>query len=155
MESNSEEEHATAAMAWFITFFIKTWHERRRGLNLTWEPYYNRDEIRTNYISRIIYESDESSISMLRMNRASFFGLCDLLKAKRLLYNTLHVSVEEQMAMFLHVVGHNVRNRVIGINFLRSGETVSRYFNHVLYAIGELRGELIQLPNTNTSPIIT
>ncbi|KAH7691710.1 Myb/SANT-like domain-containing protein [Dioscorea alata] len=43
------------------------------------------------------------------------------------------------MAMFLHVVGHNVRNRVVGMNFLRSGETVSRYFHHVLHAIGELR----------------
>jgi hypothetical protein len=43
-------------------------------------------------------------------------------------------------------VGHNVRNRVIGLNFDRSGEVVSRYFKRVLHAIGELRDELIRPP---------
>ena len=90
---------------------------------------------------------------MLRMRRASIFGLCDILEVKGLLFNTLHISVEKQMTMFLHGC-YNVRNRVIRVNFLRSGETVSRYFDHVLHAIGELRGELILPPNTATSPIV-
>jgi predicted chitinase len=59
--------------------------------------------------------------------------------------------VEEQVAMFLHVVGHNQRFRVIHQNFRRSMETVSRYFREVLYAVGELRGEMIRLPSTQTS----
>ena len=37
--------------------------------------------------------------------------------------------------MFLHVVGHNQRFRVIHQNFRRSIETVSRYFREVLYAV--------------------
>jgi hypothetical protein len=40
--------------------------------------------------------------------------------------------------MFLNIVGHNLRNWVVGTNFGRSGETVSHYFNKVLHAIGEL-----------------
>jgi hypothetical protein len=40
--------------------------------------------------------------------------------------------------MFLHTVGHNVRNRVVGTTFGRSGETISRYFNTIFYVVGEL-----------------
>lgn len=52
--------------------------------------------------------------------------------------------------MFLHVVGHNQRFRVIHQNFRRSIETVSRYFRQVLYAIGELRDEMIRPPFEET-----
>jgi hypothetical protein len=62
--------------------------------------------------------------------------------------------VEQQVAMFLHTVGHNVRNRVIATNFDRSGETVSRYFNKVLHAIGELRENYIRPPSLDISPHI-
>ena len=48
--------------------------------------------------------------------------------------------------MFLHVVGHKQRFRVIYQNFRRSIETVSRYFREVLYVVGELREELIRAP---------
>lgn len=54
------------------------------------------------------------------------------------------------MAMFLNTVGHNLRNRLVGTNYGRSGETVSRYFNKVLRAIGELRAELIRPPSLET-----
>ncbi|KAJ1275961.1 hypothetical protein BS78_05G176900 [Paspalum vaginatum] len=56
--------------------------------------------------------------------------------------------------MFLHVVGHNQRFRVIGMNFRRSIETISRYFQEVLYAVGELRNEMIVPPATSVHPKI-
>ena len=34
------------------------------------------------------------------------------------------------------------------MNFIRSGETISRYFQHTLLAIGELRRDYICGPNT-------
>ncbi|KAK1627946.1 hypothetical protein QYE76_002261 [Lolium multiflorum] len=52
--------------------------------------------------------------------------------------------------MFFHVVGHNQRLRVIHNTFRRSTETISRYFQQVLYAIGELRGEMIKPASMNT-----
>ncbi len=52
--------------------------------------------------------------------------------------------------MFLHTVGHNLRNRLVHTNYDRSGEKVSRYFNKVLNAIGELRDELIRPPSLDT-----
>lgn len=60
--------------------------------------------------------------------------------------------VDQQVAMFLNTIGHNLRNRLIGTNFGRSGETVSRCFSKVLRAIGELRGELIRPPSLELQP---
>ena len=56
--------------------------------------------------------------------------------------------------MFLHVVGHNERFRVVDLTFRRSTEIISRFFQKVLYAVGELRNELIVPPATNVHPRI-
>jgi len=58
--------------------------------------------------------------------------------------------VEQQVAMFLNTVGHNLKNRLVATNFGRSGETVSRYFNKVLHAVGELWNEFIRPPSSST-----
>jgi hypothetical protein len=63
------------------------------------------------------------------------------------------VSVEEQVAMFLHV-GHNQRFRVVHQSFRRFIQTVHKHFHQVLYAMGELRNEMIKLASTSTHPKI-
>ena len=69
--------------------------------------------------------------------------------------DNIHTSVEEQLAMFLHVVGHNQRFRVIHSTFRRSCETISRYFKKVLFTIGELRPEMIKVPLPHTPTKLT
>jgi hypothetical protein len=49
--------------------------------------------------------------------------------------------------MFLHTIGHNLRNRVVATNFGRSFSTTSIYFRAVLHAIGELRNDYIRPPS--------
>ena len=112
MESNSYDEYTVVTFTLFATIFTLMYYRRRR-LNLPWESYSNKDKQRTNYNSGITYSSNEACISMLRKKKASFVGLWDLLKTKGLLYNTFHVSIEEQVYMFLHIVDHNERNRVM------------------------------------------
>jgi hypothetical protein len=87
---------------------------------------------------------------MIRMRRAPFFQMCNLLRSRNLLRDSIHTSIEEQVAMFLHVVGYNQRFRVIHQNWRRSVETVSRYFKEVMYAIGELRNDMIKPPSADT-----
>jgi hypothetical protein len=58
--------------------------------------------------------------------------------------------VELQVVMFFNTVGHNLRNGLVGTNFNRSGEIVSRYFNLVLHAIGVLRSDYIRPPSLDT-----
>ena len=75
---------------------------------------------------------------MLRLTKSSFFRFCKLFRDHGLLDDMMHMCVEQQVAMFFNTVGHNLRNRLVATNFDRSGETVSRYFNKVLHAVGEL-----------------
>jgi hypothetical protein len=76
--------------------------------------------------------------------------MCNLLRSRNLLRDSIHTSIEEQVAMFLHVVGYNQRFRVIHQNWRRSVETVSRYFKEVMYAIRELRNDMIKPPSADT-----
>ncbi|KAA0049648.1 retrotransposon protein [Cucumis melo var. makuwa] len=61
------------------------------------------------------------------------------------------VDVEEMIAMFLHVLAYDVKNRVIQREFIRLEETVSQHFNLVLLAVLRLYDELIKkhVPVTN------
>jgi hypothetical protein len=68
---------------------------------------------------RYIYESDDvHCVNLLRMKREPFFQLCDLFRSRELVTDSIHASVEEeQVAMFLHVVGNNERFRVVDLTF--------------------------------------
>lgn len=118
-------------------------------------PDIARDSKRERYIRKIIRSTDRTCIDMTRMNKASFHHLCRVLRSRGLLRDTLYVSVEEQLVMFLNTVGHGMSNRIISRNFARSGETVSRYFNIVLKAIGSLKDDYIRGPPPSPPPEIT
>lgn len=120
---------------------------RNKREPITYGPMVERNKDRIKYMNDKILKDDETCTHMIRLKRASFFQLCQVLRERSLLCDTINVSVEEQLAMFLHTVGHNAKNRVVKINFGRSSETVSRYFQIVLHAIGELRSELMQPPS--------
>src|SRR5436190_16483841 len=113
-------------------------------------PIDERDRKRIEFLNDKIWKNDVTCVNMLRLNKASFFRFCKLFRDRGLLQDTIHMCVEQQVAMFLNTVGHNLRNRLVGTNYGRSGETVSRYFNKVLHAIGELRNELIRPPSSST-----
>jgi hypothetical protein len=66
-----------------------------------------------------------------------------------------NVSIEEQLAMFMKFVGHRWTNRSVAFEFLRSEETVSRYFNAVLDALCTLSRDVITMRTTKTHPKIS
>ena len=84
------------------------------------------------------------------MDKNVFLKLCHILSDEGLLRSTRHVKVEEQVAMFLLIVGHNERNRVIQERFQHSGETISRHFNNVLNAIVALSSKFF-IPATSST----
>ncbi|XP_050939353.1 uncharacterized protein LOC127150984 [Cucumis melo] len=55
------------------------------------------------------------------MDRRCFAILCHLLRTIAGLTSTEVVDVEEMVAMFLHILAHDVKNRVIQREFMRSG----------------------------------
>jgi len=118
-------------------------------------PMAERDRERIANLNYIYNNNDVEAMQMLRMGRAPFYELVKRFRDGGLLQDSIHTSVEEQVAMFLHVVGHNQRFRVIHSTFRRSCETISRYFKQVLFAIGELRQEMMKPPSTHTPSKIT
>ncbi|MFQ6634674.1 hypothetical protein Gotur_010512, partial [Gossypium turneri] len=52
--------------------------------------------------------------------------------------------VDEQVAIFLHIISHHLKNRVIKHHFNRSGETVSRSFHSVLNVVIRLQDVLFK-----------
>ncbi|XP_015612211.1 protein ALP1-like isoform X2 [Oryza sativa Japonica Group] len=119
-------------------------HPRKYG------PLVDRDLVRKTRLDDLYNGSDTTCISQLRMRKEVFWKLASKLRDNGLLCDTIHVSVEEQLAMFLHTVGHNLRNRVIGFYVIRSSETVSRYFNEVLKALCCLAKDMIQIRSIET-----
>jgi len=80
---------------------------------ITYGPMHVMDEERQRNLNLIYNCNDVECVNMLRMRRVSFFNLVRLLRERNLLRDSIHSCVEEQLAMFLHVVGHNQRFRVI------------------------------------------
>jgi hypothetical protein len=109
------------------------------------------DEEREKNLNMIYNYNDVECVNMLCMRRA-LFRLCNLLRERNLLRDNINSSVEEQVAMFLYVIGHNQCYRVIYQTWRRSIETVHRYFQEVLYAVGEL---MIKGPPSDTPLKIT
>jgi hypothetical protein len=101
----------------------------------SYDPIDERDRMRIEYLTKKVWKDDVTCVNMLRLKRESFFHFYKLFRDHDLLHDIVHVCVEEQVAMFLNIVDHNLRNRIVGINIGRSGETVSHYFNKVLHAV--------------------
>ncbi|XP_074558495.1 protein ANTAGONIST OF LIKE HETEROCHROMATIN PROTEIN 1-like [Curcuma longa] len=95
----------------------------------------NSVSLRRDALERIIGVGDRNCIWELRMNVNAFAILCELLKVKGGLTEEGRVSIAEQIIIFLIILGHHKKNRSLQVRFYRSGETISRYFNRVLYSI--------------------
>ncbi|KAL5700150.1 hypothetical protein ACHQM5_025633 [Ranunculus cassubicifolius] len=86
------------------------------------------------------------------MDQHIFLRLCKIHEDRGLLKMTKHMSVVEQVAIFLITVGHNERNRMIRDRFQHSGETISRHFNNVLREISEFSISMIRPPSFAVVP---
>lgn len=91
--------------------------------------------------------NDRQCIELLRMSRDSFVRLCSHFKVKGWLKDSKHISVEEKMAMFLMMLGHNQRYVVIKRRFQHSKQTIHKYFYEVLNAMMTFANEMI-VPTT-------
>ncbi|XP_057791212.1 protein ANTAGONIST OF LIKE HETEROCHROMATIN PROTEIN 1-like [Salvia miltiorrhiza] len=123
----------------------KTRKRKRRTLV---EPYgmLHRIPDQVKHLSRMIGFNDYDCVLNLRMDRNTFGRLCELLRQLGGLRNSRFVTVEEQVSMFLSVLAHHKKNRVVKFDFWRSGQTVSHYIHVVLKAILRLHVILLVKP---------
>ena len=120
---------------------IKNRKHKRFKLNI-----YERHIIRQLNFRRMVSESDLVCIENIRMDRSTFYKLCNMLQTIGRLAPTKNMNVEEMVAIFLYIISHHAKNRIIKREFVRSGETVSRQFGLVLNSILRLQAVLLKKP---------
>ncbi|KAK1258135.1 hypothetical protein QJS04_geneDACA024823 [Acorus gramineus] len=104
------------------------------------------------YMSAILDGHPRPCLDLFRMEQAVFKALVKEFRDEGWLKDTNNVFVEEQVGIFLLIVGHNARNRVCQDRFQHSGETISRYFRKVLKACLKLSERIIQPPDFSQTP---
>lgn len=99
-----------------------------------------------NYMRRLITLSEADCVANLRMNRNAFSRLCFLMEHIGGLHHSKYVSIEEKVAMFLCILAHHKKNRIVKHDFIRSGQTVSKYIHMVLKALLKLNSLFLVKP---------
>ena len=77
-----------------------------------------------------------------------FIKLCTIIREKTHLEDTRYICVEEMVATFLIIVGHNDRYCNVGERFGRSHFAISRNFNKTLKALNTIAPEMMVTPST-------
>ncbi|KAJ4764659.1 nuclease [Rhynchospora pubera] len=145
VSSTSDEEMEDLiieACAWWFNAaqvcMRDNWNEVRNDMKVTGKEWILN--ILDNHHPRC-YES-------FRLSTDNFNILCDELREKGLVSNG-DVIIEEQVAMFLQIVGHATDMRKVGEDFQHSTETVWRCFNKVLHCVLLMQSDYIKLPGSN------
>ena len=87
-----------------------------------------------------------------RMDKDCFTYLCEILSDQGKLQPTRNTSLEEQVMIFLTIVGKNETIRTMMEDFQHSSETISKHITAVCDAICELKTEFIRPPDFNDVP---
>ncbi|KAG5233891.1 nuclease HARBI [Salix suchowensis] len=106
------------------------------------------------FVDVVLSGQSDHCLENFRMDKQAFYKLCDILQGKGLLRHTNRIKIEEQLAIFLFIIGHNLRTRAVQELFRYSGETISRHFNNVLNAIMAISLEFFQPPGPDIPPEI-
>lgn len=134
-------------LAVFVNMYLLV--KRRRLQNRdNVQPYSLTARIpaQMNHLRELVCISDTTCHNNLRMPIYVFNRLCQLVETLGGLRQTRHVTVPEQIAMFLSILSHHKKNRIVQTNFKRSGYTISKHFNNVLKALLKLHAVLLITP---------
>ncbi|XP_077251888.1 uncharacterized protein LOC143891130 [Tasmannia lanceolata] len=105
---------------------------------------------RTDALTTLARFSENHCVGVLRMDVRFFRTIVAILRNTALLEDTIHCCVEEQVAIFLQILGHSDMNRRVRTVIRRSGAMVSKYFNKVLDDVLNIRHLFILPPSTET-----
>ncbi|KAI7965366.1 hypothetical protein MJO29_003464 [Puccinia striiformis f. sp. tritici] len=99
------------------------------------------------YVKHILSGNQHRAQAMFRLSIDIFkrcseeLELIDCEPASKLL------SMDEQLAIFLYIVGQNATNRQTQDRFQHSGETISRVFHHIIHLFVQLQSTYIVSPD--------
>ena len=105
-----------------------------------------------DYVLEILHGHEDRCYDQFRMDPHVFILFCEELKSKGNLTNSRYVTVQEQVAIFLLIISHNERVRLVAERFQHSGHTISTYFHRVLKAVCRLGVHIIRPPDFHIVP---
>ena len=123
----------------------------RREMPVKPSTLIDRMPMQVRHMHRLVGITDFDCLDNLRMDRNTFGGLCQLLKHVGGLKDGRFVLVEEQIAMFLEILAHHRKHRIVKFDFWRSGQTVSNYVHRVLRSILKLNALVTVKPDPVTT----
>ncbi|KAM3337049.1 hypothetical protein P3S68_032749 [Capsicum galapagoense] len=144
---------STSILAAGVAIIVAYEHES----SIPREPYVNKDQEREFYMNSILNGSDVHCVGQIRMSKHVFYELCNALRRNSFLCSTKNMSVmsiQEQVLIFLEIVGFNERFRKIGSYFYRLIESIHRCFHTVLQAVLKLYPILIKSLDRTIQPEI-
>ncbi|XP_038711785.1 uncharacterized protein LOC120005978 [Tripterygium wilfordii] len=120
-------------------YFIQ---ERKKYFMLT-KPFVKRPFDKGMKKINDFLKDDVAAIEQIRMDKRTFYILCGMLRTMVGLKDTKNMLVEEMVALFLNILGHDTRNMMIKNTRRRSQETISRLFHK--NCLGALDGTYMKL----------
>ncbi|XP_073029205.1 uncharacterized protein [Primulina eburnea] len=106
-----------------------------------------RLNVQMNHLHRIIEIGDVQCVVNLQMNRNAFARLCYLVSNVGGLEESTYVRIEEKVSMFLSILAHHKKTRLVGHDYVRSCHTISTHFHQVLRSILMLHPILLVKPS--------
>ncbi|KAH6801262.1 nuclease HARBI1-like protein [Perilla frutescens var. hirtella] len=100
------------------------------------------------FINNMIEGDPQSFRQLYRMYPDAFMKLCSIIKEKTHLEDTRYVCVEEMVATFLIIVGHNDRYCNVSQRFHRSHFATSQNFNKILKALNTIAPDMMVKTST-------
>ncbi|KAH1215650.1 putative nuclease HARBI1 [Glycine max] len=121
-----------AACVVHMVIGVVTWYHNNYFVK---EPTRNWELERHSFLNHLYRGTNKDCIEQLRLSKNAFFNLCRILQEKGGLVRTRNVPTTEAISMFLHILAHNLKYRVVQFSYCRSKETISRQFNDILRAV--------------------
>lgn len=120
--------------------------KRRRLQNVLRYSILDRMPAQIRHMNRLVRVSDTDCLVNLRMDRNAFGRLCGIFRQLGIIRDKRFLCIEEQVAIFLGVLAHHKKNRIVRFNFMRSGHTVSKYVHEVMAAVIKLHNKFLVKP---------
>ncbi|KAJ9543758.1 hypothetical protein OSB04_023465 [Centaurea solstitialis] len=124
---------------------IAYWYLRRRA-EARIERIRDNNSILTGhtYTQELLRGSSTQCQELMRLSRDAYVLLCNHFKENNWLQSSNHISAEEKMAMFLTIIGHNERFRMVKRRFQHSTRTIHLCFHEVLNGMMEFAREVVR-----------
>ena len=95
------------------------------------------------YTQELLCGLNTQCLELMRLSREAYILLCNHFKQKNWLQDSRTISVEEKMTMFLTIIGHNERFRMVKRRFQHSTQTIHKCFHEVRRAMMKFAREII------------